>query len=191
MSRRLLGIGISASLLIVLLVARVGGEATGRGAGASPTAPIGPSSPVPSSVGSLVTGAIGSIVGPSVLSMKTGGRVLVVTSASSCESALAPSTTLVRWCSMVLSPEPVTMPAANLTVDDEPTFWAITSRGLLMRDDTVCDLAGVEWWLRIRARTQDPAAWCRDSFATLRAQGWFAVTDGGANISVRINLPAL
>jgi hypothetical protein len=50
---------------------------------------------------------------------------------------------------MVLSPEPVTMPAANLTVDDEPTFWAITSRGPLRRDD------------------------------------------GGANISVRINLPAL
>ena len=72
MSRRLLGIGISASLLIVLLVARVGGETTGRGAGASPTAPIGPSSPVLSSVGSLVTGAIGSMVGPSVLSMKTG-----------------------------------------------------------------------------------------------------------------------
>ena len=91
---------------------------------------------------------------------------------------------------MVLSPEPVTMPAANLTVDDEPTFWAITSRGLLMRDDTVSDLAGVEWWLRIRARTQDPAAWCRNSFATLRAQGWFAVTDGGTNTSVRINLPA-
>lgn len=174
---------MSIALLVTVLSARQGAA---QGASNHPIAdalessePVAVETPTPPDTASLL--------GPQSLTIVTETGASKITSPAGC-AALNKSAILAVWCALVFSATPVSIKPSGLTVADEPTFKAIMARGLLANDDTVCDIPGVAYWIRARTHERDTASWCRSSFAMLREQGSFTVTDIETNTWVTVEV---
>lgn len=176
-----------AFVLVIALGIALRSTSRGVGAQATATTPVTPTTSFPTVVESAPTLTSVPVPGFSPFpAYLPSGAQLESTTAADCSSI--DNVYLADWCRVMTSADPLKLPIDGGDASDNPKFYVAFARALLGDDDSVCASPAVDRWVTAMAHAADGTAACRASLQSLRAQGWFGVTDPASGQTLVIPL---
>jgi hypothetical protein len=116
-----------------------------------------------------------------------GGSAITFATAIDCDRLVNPF--LKKWCQLEINFDPALLPKGVPTQGDRAVVFAGMAWGLVRGNDAVCDRPAIRGWIEAVGHSAGGSELCRSSFAALRAQGSFGITDPQTGATLTVVLP--